>query len=138
MFNIGRGVILLGLLWVVVLSGCQKDKTPTGSTCTTCSATSFKTDIIPILNQNCATSTACHQGSFAANGHLNLDSAVAYAQITAAGTGYIIDSNANNSIVYDELASPTNAGTHMPIGIQLDQCTVQKVYCWIQQGALNN
>jgi hypothetical protein len=138
MFNIGRGVVLVGMVGIIILSGCQKDKTPTGNTCTTCSATSFKADIIPILNQNCAGSTACHQGSFAANGHLNLDSTVAYAQLTAAGTGYVLDSNAVNSIFYDELASPINASTHMPIGIVLDQCTVQKVYCWIQEGAPNN
>jgi hypothetical protein len=136
MLNKGGGVILLCIGLLVALSGCQKDKT--ANPCNTCSTISFKADIIPIFNQSCATTTACHHGSYAANGHLNLDSAVAYAQITQAGTGYVKDSDAVNSIFYDELVSPTNASTHMPIGIQLDQCTVQKVYCWIQQGALNN
>jgi hypothetical protein len=137
MLKIDRGVIGVCAVWIIMLSGCVKDKTQT-TNCTTCSAISFKSDIIPILNQNCATTTACHQGSSSGNGHLNLDSTVAYTALTQSGTGYVKDSNAINSIFYDEIASPTNASTHMPIGIQLDQCTVQKVYCWIQEGAPNN
>lgn len=137
MFNIDRGAIWFWLVVVIALSGCTKDKTiSTG--CITCPAISFKADIIPIFNHNCAATTVCHQGSFAGNGHLNLDSAVAYSQATEPGTGYVKDSDAVNSIIYDELASPVNASTHMPIGIQLDPCTVQKVYCWIQEGAPNN
>ncbi len=136
MLKINVGVIGAGIIWLLMLAGCVKDKSDT-STCTTCSATSFKTDIIPIFNQYCATA-GCHHGSYASNGHLNLDSAVAYAQITQAGTGYVIDSNANNSIFYDQIVSPVNASGHMPTGSQLPPCLTQKIYCWIQQGARNN
>lgn len=135
MINKGSGLIGLCFIWVAMLSGCAKDKAQT-STCTTCPATSFKADIIPIFNTNCATTTSCHHGSNAVSGHLDLDSTVAYAQATQAGTGYVKPNDANNSILYDQLFA--GVGQHMPIGGQLDQCTMQKIYCWIQEGAPNN
>jgi hypothetical protein len=137
MLKTGAGAILVCIVWVVMLSGCQRDKTP-ANTCTTCPAISFKADIIPIFNQYCATSTACHQGSNSVSANLNLDSTVAYTEATRAGTGYVIDSNANNSILYDQLLYPLNNNHHMPVGLQLDQCDIQKIYCWIQEGAPNN
>ena len=131
----GSGIIALCLILAFILPGCAKDKSHT-STCTTCPATSFKSDIIPIFNTNCATTTACHHGSNAVSAHLDLDSSVAYAQATQAGTGYVKPNDANNSILYDQLFA--GVGHHMPVGGQLDPCTMQKIYCWIQQGALNN
>ncbi len=128
--------IFTGIILMVVLGACTKNH-PDSNTCTTCPATvSFKADIIPIFSQNCATTTTCHHGSNASSGHFNLDSAVAYSQATMSGTGYIIAGNANGSILYDQLLSTGNP--HMPVGVQLDNCTIQKIYCWIEQGANNN
>ena len=135
MLNTGGGSIGICLILVVMLYSCAKDKTQ-ANTCTTCPTISFKADIIPIFNQNCATTTSCHHGSNAVSSHLDLDSAVAYSQATQAGTGYVKPNDANNSILYDQLFA--GVGHHMPVGGQLDQCTMQKIYCWIQEGALNN
>jgi hypothetical protein len=128
--------IFFGLILCLLLSTCTKDHTGQ-STCTGCVDTvSFRANIIPIFNQNCATSTSCHIGSNAVSGHFNLDSTVAYAQATQAGTGYVVPGNPVNSILYDQLMPGANQ--HMPIGSQLDNCSIQQVYCWIEQGALNN
>ena len=125
------GAIFAALVLLLVLSNCSKDKGST-SNCQTCSTISFKADIIPIFKSNCALS-GCHLN---VAGHVNLDSAVAYTQITAPGKGYIVAGNPNNSILYMQLV-PGGSPIMPPTG-QLDACTSQKVYCWILQGALNN
>lgn len=128
--------ILICLMLIAILSGCTKDQA-NNSACQTCSVISFRTDIIPIFQANCSMS-GCHTGAPAsAAGHVSLDSAVAYAQATYPGKGYVTAYNANNSILYSQLLP--NFPNHMPNnGKQLDDCTIKKIYCWINQGALNN
>jgi len=129
--------IFTGISICILLSNCSKDHTLQTTGCTNCPDTvSFQFAIIPIFKQNCAINGTCHSGSNVQNGHFDLDSAVAYAQATQVGTGYVIPGNPINSILYDELSPGVNQ--HMPVGIQLDDCTIQEIYCWIKQGALNN
>ena len=80
----------------------------------------------------------CHTGpANTAAGHVSLDSVLAYAQVTYPGKGYVVASYPNNSILYSQLLP--GFPNHMPNnGGQLDDCTIQKIYCWIQQGALDN
>ena len=128
-----RTILLIAAL-ATGISSCTKDRTKDTS-CATCPVTSFKTDIVPIFTQSCAM-TACHTGQFPA-GNINLDPAVAYAQVTVQGKGYVNAGNPSTSILYGQLfAGATN---HMPNnGQQLDPCDIQKIYCWINEGALNN
>ena len=123
------------LILVAILSGCARDKA-SGVICQDCTViVSFNKEVIPILTTYCAIPN-CHTGS--ARGALNIsyDSTVAYAQATARGR-FILPGNANASLFYTQLLPGAN--NHMPNnGVQLDPCTIQKIYCWIQQGGLNN
>ena len=127
--------ILVSIILIGALSSCTKAKAP-GMSCQDCTVNvSFNQEIIPILTANCAI-TACHTGS--ASGALNIsyDSAVAYASATARGR-YILAGNANASLFYTQLISGAN--NHMPNnGGQLSPCDLQKIFCWINQGALDN
>jgi ABC-type uncharacterized transport system auxiliary subunit len=126
-------IILAGLVMTAMLAGCKNG----GSSCQSCSVytASFAHDVVPIFKSNCALS-GCHTGSAATANHLSLDSAVAYAQVTASGS-YLVAGNANSSLLYSQLLA--GASNHMPNnGGQLSECDIQKIYCWINQGALNN
>ena len=118
---------------VTILTGCTKDHALL-SNCGTCPVISFKTDVIPIFAQNCATS-GCHLGQFPA-GNISLDSASAYTQATKPGTGYIHAGSPSTSILLEQLYP--EGMPHMPLTGQLNDCDIQKISCWIQQGAANN
>ena len=127
--------ILVSAFLAAVLYGCTRDQASTTASCPGCPAISFTADIIPIFQANCV--SACHTGpTGSAAGHISLDSAVAYAQITESGTGYVVPGYANYSLVYSELLAGNSL--HMPVGGQLDPCSIQKIYCWINQGAKDN
>ena len=128
----GRAIVF-GFILLALLSACTKDKS---ATCNTCSTVSFKSDVIPIFSANCSL-PACHNSSTSANKYTDLDSAQAYASITRTGTGYVVPGNPSVSILLGQLYP--NVSNHMPNnGGQLDDCSIQKISCWIQQGALNN
>ena len=118
----------------VLLSNCTKDKTPL-SNCQyqSCPIVSFNANIIPIFTQYCD-AHGCHNAA-SHEGGLNLDSAMAYIEATGAGTGYITPGYPLNSIIYNQF------GQHImpPTGYSAPSaCEVQEIYCWIEQGALNN
>ena len=126
-------------VWIILLvvttycAGCKRDPIkPSG--CSNCITYSFKADIIPIFQQNCST-IGCHTSPNPAF-NISLDSAVAYAAITHPGTGYVVAGNPNLSVMLSQLYTGVNP--HMPIGYQLDACDIQKIYCWIQEGAPDN
>ena len=124
--------ILACFILIAFLPGCTRDE---AVQCQNCTAISFKTDIIPIFQVYCT--AGCHTGPpVSAKGHISLDSAIAYSQATEPGTGYVNAYDPGNSILYSGLLAGNSL--HMPVGSQLDPCTIQKVYCWINQGALNN
>lgn len=74
-------IFLLTISW----ASCTHEKQAVD--CNAPSIVSFQQHIQPIFNQHCATS-GCHAGSNP-SGNLNLESAVAYAQLTRKGKGYI-------------------------------------------------
>ena len=128
-----RRIILFGFALMACLSNCTKDHSK-DQNCQNCPVISFKNDIIPIFQASCAVS-GCHTGAFPA-GNVNLDSAVAYTQSTAAGKGYVNAGNPGTSILYLEMIPGST--TPMPTTGLLNACTANKISCWIQQGALNN
>ncbi len=125
--------ILTCLALALILTACTKDHA-SDQACQSCSVISFRGDIIPIFRVSCALS-GCHTGTSHAGG-VDLDSAAAYAQATHPGTGYVTAGSPNTSVLYSQLLA--GFPNHMPVGGQLDPCDVQKIYCWIEQGALNN
>lgn len=88
-------------------------------------AVSFKNDIAPVLNANCATA-GCHAAG-AHKPYLSTD--VSYIQITSGG--FVNLSVPKESILYKEI----NGGMKEFIPSAADR---QKVYDWIRTGALNN
>ncbi|MDB5282716.1 MAG: hypothetical protein JWO06_1791 [Bacteroidota bacterium] len=130
----GRTIFAV-LVLIVCLSECTKDHSQNQG-CSTCPTISFKTDIIPIFQANCAI-PGCHTGPYP-TGSLTLDSAVAYTQATAVMTGYVKPGNPNGSILYLQLIAGGNPVMPPAPALPLDACTSSKISCWIQQGALNN
>ncbi|HSZ71638.1 MAG TPA: c-type cytochrome domain-containing protein [Cytophagaceae bacterium] len=94
---------------------------------------SFSRNVLPVFNTYCSTS-GCHSGS-SPSGNLNLESSQAYAQLMKRGSGYIDTSNPNNSVLYSSLISQSNP---MPLNGRLDDCTINLIVKWMNQGAKNN
>ena len=129
-----RRAIGVCIMLIAVLSGCTRDQA-LNDPCPGCpSSISFSAEIIPIFKANCAT-FGCHNTTTQA-GTVNLDSAYAYAAVTKSGTGFVVPYNANYSLLYSQLLAGNSL--HMPIDTQLDPCDIQKIQCWINQGAINN
>ena len=135
MTDMGRMFFFSSVL-LLLFSACAKDKVANNNCPTTCPNVSFKAIIIPIFRANCAIS-GCHDVATSANKYVDLDSTHAYTSATQAGTGYVVAGNPSYSILLGQLYP--GVANHMPNnGAQLDDCTIQDISCWIQQGALNN
>lgn len=117
--NITLLFVILSITLIVF--SCSKDKVPTitlnPSDCP--KQISFKTDIMKIMNDNC---TSCHNTSNPSAGFdLSTYDGVA----------------ANPSKILSSMKQDGSAMS-MPLGSKLPDSTIQKVYCWINQGKLNN
>ncbi|MFZ9386359.1 MAG: hypothetical protein ACO25B_00635 [Chitinophagaceae bacterium] len=120
--------IMLLLVFGFGLSGCYKDVIypdvavdPDGPP----QAVSYKTDIAPMLNTNCAVA-GCH-ASGAHKPYMTTD--ISYNQIV--GGGFVNLTVPKQSILYKEI----NGGMKEYLPSAADR---QKVYDWIRTGALNN
>ena len=101
--------------------------------CTTPTEISYKRDIQPIFNSNCATS-GCHSGTNSAGG-MNLDASVSFKNLTASKSGYIDTVHPTASLLY---ASMTSVSNPMPPNGKLSKCTTDLILKWIKQKAKNN
>ncbi len=117
--------ILVGSLMLflvdMTISACTKDKVQPAPVDNTCADTiSFANDILPIMENNC---TSCHNASNASGGY-DLSN---YAGVTQ-NTGKVY-----GSILQDGSASSMPQG-----GSKIADSSIQKINCWINQGAKNN
>jgi hypothetical protein len=94
---------------------------------------SFSIDILPIFNTSC-NNADCHSGAYP-TGNLNLEDSQAYQNLSHAGSGYINVTVPKHSILYSQLVS---SSTPMPPGGKLEQCQIDLILKWIEQGAKNN
>jgi len=111
------------MLFIVdmTISACTKDKVQPAPIDTSCADTiSFANDILPIMQSNC---TGCHNANNASGGY-DLTNHAGVTQNTGKLYG---------SIVHDGSASSMPEG-----GNKISDALIQKVYCWINQGAKNN
>jgi hypothetical protein len=110
------------LLFVdLTITACTKDKVQPAPIDSTCADTiSFANDILPIMENYC---TSCHNASNP-SGSYDLSN---YAGVTV-NTGKVL-----GSIRQDASASSMPQGTD-----KIADSLIQKVYCWINQGAKNN
>lgn len=121
----------LVLLSFSFLFSCNKAKVE--EVCQTPMSVSFKQDLQPIFNTNCATS-GCHSGTKAAGG-LNLEASVAYVNLMDTKSGYIDTLDPKAGLLYTSMTSVTNP---MPPNGKLGKCTTDLILKWIEQKAKNN
>ena len=117
------GIFILGLMTVLIFSGCYRDKEELlypGSTlpvdCTTTSA-KFAADVQPIILSKCAVS-GCHDAS--------------------ASGGIIFQNYTQISSKKDRINARAVVEKTMPASGALLPAEIAKIKCWIDGGALNN
>ena len=110
-------------------TSCKKKK----EKCDLPDTVSYKNDVQPIFNENCTTS-GCHSGTNP-KGNLNLVSSVSYQQLSNSQSGYINTTNPSSSLLYSSMKSLNNP---MPPNGVLEQCKLDLILKWIEQGAQNN
>lgn len=94
---------------------------------------SFQSDVLPLFRTHCST-PGCHSGSNP-EGNLNLEDSKAYIQLSQPGKGYINLTKPEFSILYTQMNSTSQP---MPPTGKLDECKINLILKWIQQGAKNN
>jgi hypothetical protein len=116
-----------------LMASCAYEKVEPQVACASPEMVSFKKDIQPIFDDHC-NSAGCHSGANP-SGNLNLEPALAYAQLSKKSSGYVDTLNPKHSVLY---ASMNSTGNPMPPNGKLDRCTLDLVLKWIQQKAKNN
>ena len=115
-----RIVFFAGIL--IALSGCENKKEdllfPNTPVDCTLSPASFKTDIQPMMMNNCATSGCRNSGDAAAGVILET-----YTQIKEAS------SRIHTEVVVDKT---------MPVSGPLSSSEINKIRCWVSSGSPNN
>ena len=125
-----RLIIFAGLLMVlgIGITGCYKDVVlPVAGADPNAPPKqySYKTDIAPLLNTDCAKS-GCHVAGAQTP---DLETAVSYNSLV--NGGFVNPLFPNQSILYQMITG--NMEEHMPLASDR-----QKVYDWIRTGAMNN
>jgi hypothetical protein len=122
----------VAIICIVLLAGCYNDKADklypvinTGIVCDTTNVT-FSKDVLPIMMQQCATST-CHDAASAESGYILSE----YNGVLAAATN-------GNKLLLTIKHDPSEA-SWMPKNLpMLDSCSINKITRWVNQGAQNN
>ena len=127
--------IFVLLLTIISLYGCQYD-TQKQEPCKLAlqDSVSFKGDLLPIFQKNCATGFECHAGQSPAGG-LNLEPTQAYNNLIRPKSGYVDTVNPSRSLLYAALISVTQP---MPPNGKLDDCSIEQILQWMDQNAKNN
>jgi hypothetical protein len=117
-------VILSLFIWVTLYSSCSnnsKEELLNLSVCDT-TAVKFSTTIMPIFTASCNSQTGCHgsvgQGSVLLESYDN-----------------IMDNTSTTAILTYIKASANWMPKNNP---KLDDCSINKIQAWVNQGALNN
>ncbi|MFN8165607.1 MAG: hypothetical protein U0X76_05410 [Bacteroidia bacterium] len=97
---------------------------------------SFSNDILPLMVAKCGTADhGCHQGSSSSSGY-GLES---YVEVTATITNSANDYGVPNTFVECLKQTPGLGLDNMPKNAaKLDDCSINKIQAWINQGSLNN
>ncbi len=112
---------------------CTYEKMDPVKDCALPQSISFKKDILPLINAHCSYA-GCHSGLSAA-GNFDVADTVAYKNLWHSGSGYIDTLNPSFSLFYAQLKSTSNP---MPPSGKLDDCKLQMILKWIEQGAKDN
>jgi hypothetical protein len=139
MINLGRTSIrwlaFISLFNILAVVGCTRNQSNplVQAPCNLPDTVSFKNDVVPVFEVSCDQAN-CHSGTdTSSRGRVNLEPAYAYTDLFKQ---HLIDTlNPTQSQLYQRLIS---TGNSMPPGIYLDNCTIQSILKWIEQGAKNN
>ena len=120
-YKIVKPILIVGLITFSIIISCAKDKVPLPviDTSTCKPNVSYVNDIQPIMNSYCI---SCH-GPKNQSGGYNLSN---YNGVTS-----------NTSKVLGSIRQDGSAKS-MPQDGKIADSLIQKVYCWINQGAKNN
>lgn len=135
-----RKSLLAGLLFVSGLAACNYDNfeeihpsTPGGTSCVIPDTVSYATNIQPILNASCGSNdNGCHDASNSIN---------------LGGNGSLADHAGTVETIADDgitqfmgrIRQTVAQSKWMPKGGgKLDDCSIDKIQRWIDQGQLNN
>jgi hypothetical protein len=128
-------LVFITLLSFLAVAGCTRNTSNPifQAPCNLPDTVSFKNDVVPIFELSCDQAN-CHSGTdTSSRGRVNLEPAYAYTDLFKQ---HLIDTlNPTQSQLYQRLVS---TGSSMPPGIYLDNCTIQSILKWIEQGAKNN
>jgi len=128
-------LIVIFLFSVSVLFSCshQQSNRVVQAPCNLPDTVSFKNDVVPVFELSC-NEAGCHSGTnTSSRGRVNLEPAYAYNDLFKQ---HLIDTlNPTQSQLYQRLVSTSSS---MPPGIYLDNCSIQTILTWIEQGAKNN
>ena len=94
---------------------------------------SFSSDILPILEADCAINGSCHLGANNGNDQISLDTAVAYTTIAA--KHLVAGGDPAASVLYSQVSNGIMPKSPYPV---LDAAKIALIYNWIKQGAKNN
>ena len=118
--------ILLG--WAFA-SSCTKNKTedliPSTSSCDSSKTISFKTDVQPILNNNCGAQGGCHSNGSAAAG-VKLESWQGANEVSISG------------LLMKSIRHETGVAAMPKGGSKIDDCYIAIIAKWVRNGSLNN
>lgn len=132
-----QATYLLACSVYMLVGSCYNDKADRLYAPVSCKADtaiiSFKNDLIPVFTSSCALS-GCHTGP-SPEGHLVLDSAVAFANLSKPGSGYIDTSAPESSLLYTSLLSTTEP---MPPTGKLNDCNLKMILKWLREKAPDN
>ena len=114
---------------VTLFISCTKNKTedmvPKSSNCDSVKTISYKTDVQPLLNNNCGAQAGCHSNG-SASGGVKLESWQGTNEV--ATTGLLMKAIRHESGV----SSMPKGGT------KLDACYIAIIGKWVRNGSLNN
>lgn len=116
-YSIDRFALVSVLVFVSLLSGCSSESETPAIACDG-NTISFSTEVLPIIQNSCATNSGCH------------------ATGSSRGPGALT----NFSEVFNARASVKTSVSNgsMPQGSTLSSDQKAKIVCWIENGAPNN
>jgi hypothetical protein len=139
-----RASLALALVSSVVGIACVScSSEPTPITKPSTKTASFKTDIVPIVQESCAL-TACHSSKESNLGiFLAFDAAQIYGELkktspTAAGEKFVVPGDPAKSYLIVKLEGKQSVGTEMPPGEKLPLAQIELFKKWIADGAKDN
>ncbi|MGB0861506.1 MAG: hypothetical protein ACPGXZ_01260 [Saprospiraceae bacterium] len=126
--NILISSLLAAMLVLIIGTSCDFDKTTdpdinTEPDCTNLSDVSFATDVLPILTANCATS-GCHDAITVKKG---------YNYGLYADAKKTVDNNLMIGVINHE-----SGFSAMPTTYKMEDCDINKITAWVNEGALDN